>query len=285
VSDPDWLENMRVGPPHDRLPEGEGPFGYAKSNPVPGDGYAYVKRLRCSDSQPFEIISRANVGDGPDGHFVDQFTIVCADTKHIVELYVDMYHPGVSSLIPDGLRFVEEATAENTRVPLSSEDLGLLAARAAVDGVMNREAGIDILVGANLGEDVRSGTQYWVEASIFVFFHLEMILVEEFPQICDAAIATGRSTLHQHFSSFFESQQEQAPSLERWTDLNDRRSASYAEAAAAAMSGKSPLALGQLAARHLANREGDAEVALKLTVFHRTFLKHIGAAFRGFKSS
>lgn len=100
--------NMSVGPPHDRLLEGVGPFGYAKSNPVPGDGYAYIKRLRCSDSKPFEIVMRANVGAGPDGHFVDRLTIVCADNEHLVELYMDMYHPGVSPVVPEGLTLVDD---------------------------------------------------------------------------------------------------------------------------------------------------------------------------------
>lgn len=41
---------------------------------------------------------------GPDGHMIDQFELICRrHTCHLI-LYLDMYHPGPSTLLPDGLR-------------------------------------------------------------------------------------------------------------------------------------------------------------------------------------
>lgn len=44
-----------------------------------------------------------SVGEGPDGHTVDLYKLVCSKTKCKISLYFDLYHGSASKLLPQGL--------------------------------------------------------------------------------------------------------------------------------------------------------------------------------------
>ena len=100
--------NFEIGPCCDIVPGAQGLFGHDKRNPIPGDAYAYCRRLRCPDGHPYNVLLRANVGAGPDGHIVDRFQLACVGGEHHLELYFDMYHPGQSSCVPEGVHVIAD---------------------------------------------------------------------------------------------------------------------------------------------------------------------------------
>jgi hypothetical protein len=80
-----------------------GEFGLAATNPIPGDAAQYCARLRCPAGHPFWFRRRGSDGACADGHIVDQLELACFGREYQCGLYVDLYHPGCSTLTPSGL--------------------------------------------------------------------------------------------------------------------------------------------------------------------------------------
>jgi hypothetical protein len=84
-----------------------GRFGYDRTNPVPvsfvwGE-QAYLEALRCGCGVGFSFKRAGSVGLGPDGHILDLYELVCANGVHHASPFFDMYHRGMTALIPDGM--------------------------------------------------------------------------------------------------------------------------------------------------------------------------------------
>jgi hypothetical protein len=104
---PDVGAGFAIKPQSDTIPNASGRFGYEKSNPIPvclQEGELdYLARLRCECGEPFAFHRMGSFGQGPDGHAVDGYELICGNRQHRITLYLDMYHAGPSSLVPDGL--------------------------------------------------------------------------------------------------------------------------------------------------------------------------------------
>ncbi len=98
---------LTPGPQVDTIPGATGRFGYDQSNPIavsgpPGE-LDYLARLRCECGQPFLFQRLGSYDPAPDGHIVDGYELVCRARQHRFILYLDMYHSGSSSRVPEGL--------------------------------------------------------------------------------------------------------------------------------------------------------------------------------------
>ena len=95
----------------DTISDAEGRFGYDRTNPVPvymdKGQREYISKLLCPCSVLFDFERAGNVGQGVDGHIVDEYKLICKNKKHNITLYMDMYHHGPSSNIPEGLSTIE----------------------------------------------------------------------------------------------------------------------------------------------------------------------------------
>jgi hypothetical protein len=104
---PEVRDALETGPQVDTIPQASGRFGYDRSNPVPVCGppgeLDYLARLRCEGGEPFLFHRLGSYDPGPDGHIVDGYELVCRKGQHRITLYLDMYHAGSSSLVPEGL--------------------------------------------------------------------------------------------------------------------------------------------------------------------------------------
>jgi hypothetical protein len=86
------------------------PLG-SEANPVrasmpPGER-AYIARLRCSNGQAPEIVSRGSTGTGPFGNILDLYSLRCAaGTPATAEIYIDMYHDHVETQAVPGFAIV-----------------------------------------------------------------------------------------------------------------------------------------------------------------------------------
>lgn len=97
-----------------QLPNAEGEFGRAPSNPIPVNAsygeVTYLSRLRVKETgQPVAFHRLGSFGsnhvcDNP----VDGFEIISLDGTFRDKLYFDMYHDGQSSKVPEGYTMVEE---------------------------------------------------------------------------------------------------------------------------------------------------------------------------------
>jgi hypothetical protein len=98
---------LAPGPQVDTTPHASGRFGYDRTNPIPVCGppgeLDYLARLRCEGGEPFLFHRLGSYDPGPDGHIVDGYELVCRKGQHRIILYMDMYHAGSSSLLPEGL--------------------------------------------------------------------------------------------------------------------------------------------------------------------------------------
>ena len=113
-----WLKRRRdprahlektfaIGSQVDTVPNAAGRFGYDQTNPIPvhkqhGE-LEYLAALRCECGGPFVFHRVGSFGHGPDGHIVDGYDLVCGTRRHRTQLFMDMYHAGPSSLLPEGL--------------------------------------------------------------------------------------------------------------------------------------------------------------------------------------
>lgn len=98
-------------PQIDTTENSSGRFGYDKTNPIPvfmQDGEInYLARLMCECGKPFVFHRNCSCGPGPDGDIVDKYELVCMKRVHQITLYMDMYHFGSSTLVPEGLKLGE----------------------------------------------------------------------------------------------------------------------------------------------------------------------------------
>jgi len=86
------------------------PLG-SEANPVrsampPGER-AYIARLRCSDGNAPEIVSRGSTGVGPFGNILDNYSVRCVSgTPATASIYMDMYHDHVETRAVPGFTIV-----------------------------------------------------------------------------------------------------------------------------------------------------------------------------------
>lgn len=107
----------------DMVPNAQGRFGYNKTNPIPVEDQLgqlhYLACLRCPCGEPFDFHRLGNFGSGPDGHVIDGYEIICKNRNHKFFLYMDMYHQGPSTLLPEGL---SQGEPEGVGVPFHVND-------------------------------------------------------------------------------------------------------------------------------------------------------------------
>jgi len=83
------------------------PLGSAE-NPVranmPPGQVAYLRRLRCADSQAPSFVRQGSMGLGPYGRILDAYELTCAGSSPgSAVVYIDMYHPNhVETRAPAG---------------------------------------------------------------------------------------------------------------------------------------------------------------------------------------
>jgi len=99
------MSEFRPGNACDQVEGATGRFGYEVSNPVPGDACLYCVSLRCPEDHPFWFERRGSWLDAPDGHITDRIQLTCFGGETRITLFFDMYHPGSSRLLPEGLSF------------------------------------------------------------------------------------------------------------------------------------------------------------------------------------
>ena len=89
-----------------------GEFGYDRTNPIPVNDPSgerlYIESLQCECGVPFLYQRIGSVGIGPDGHFLDLYTLIYKNFKHKIELFFDMYHGTQSQLIPKGMEKISK---------------------------------------------------------------------------------------------------------------------------------------------------------------------------------
>ena len=103
-----YLAQADVGERVDTIPGASGRFGYDPTNPIPvhhpeGE-YDYLISLQSPCYRPFRFHRPGSLEPGPDGHHIDQIDLICRRGCCQITLYMDMYHPGPSALLPEGLR-------------------------------------------------------------------------------------------------------------------------------------------------------------------------------------
>jgi len=93
----------------DQLANAAGEFGRSPTNPIPVNSivgeFKYLNRLRCSCGSGliFHRLGSLEVGDISGN--VDVFESVCLQGKHWDILYLHLYHPRRSTLLPKGYTF------------------------------------------------------------------------------------------------------------------------------------------------------------------------------------
>ncbi len=99
-------EMLKACPAYDCDPNGSGPFGFCETNPIPVNGpigqLAYLSRLETIRGQRilFHRIGAFNT--------IDVFEAVSFSGDEWFILFIDLYHPRRSRLLPDGFRFTQE---------------------------------------------------------------------------------------------------------------------------------------------------------------------------------
>ncbi len=103
------FEQLSRGDTHpcDQIDGASGEFGLAQSNPIPcfepqGER-SYCSKLLCPHGHSFWFHRLGSDGEGPDGHVVDMIEMLCFAGETRIVLYFDMYHHGVSRLVPKDL--------------------------------------------------------------------------------------------------------------------------------------------------------------------------------------
>lgn len=93
-------------PAYDKAPDGTGPFGFTETNPIPVNGpigqLAYLSKLETLTGQRV-LFHRIGAID-----YVDVFEAVSFDGSQWFILFVDLYHPRRSRLLPEGFKFTTE---------------------------------------------------------------------------------------------------------------------------------------------------------------------------------
>lgn len=93
-------------PACDRDPEGAGPFGFVETNPIPVNGWvgelAYLSKLETVRGERIFFHRLGSIDT------TDVFEAVTFSGSEWFILFVDMYYPLRSRLMPDGFRFRKE---------------------------------------------------------------------------------------------------------------------------------------------------------------------------------
>ncbi len=99
---PELREALRQAPRYDVDPNGSGPFGLCKTNPIPVNGpigeMAYLSKL-LTDAGEHLLFHRYGSVD-----FIDVYEAVTFSGGQWFIFYLDMYHPRKSRLAPRGFR-------------------------------------------------------------------------------------------------------------------------------------------------------------------------------------
>lgn len=97
---------LKSRPAYDKAPDGTGPFGFTETNPIPVNGpigqLAYLSKLETLTGQRV-LFHRIGAID-----YVDVFEAVSFDGSQWFILFVDLYHPRRSRLLPEGFKFTTE---------------------------------------------------------------------------------------------------------------------------------------------------------------------------------
>lgn len=97
---------LESAPGYDKDPNGEGPFGFTETNPVPVNGpigqLSYLSKLETQSGQRilFHRLGAINK--------VDVFEAVSFNGNEWFILFMDFYHSRRSRLVPQGFRFTKE---------------------------------------------------------------------------------------------------------------------------------------------------------------------------------
>jgi hypothetical protein len=102
------LKEILQGLDCDKLPGGQGEFGRITTNPIPVNGIGgeimYLPRLRCKCGCGIFFHRLGSYREEKIGTTIDVFETVCINGKHWDILYLDMYHPRRSTLVPKGYK-------------------------------------------------------------------------------------------------------------------------------------------------------------------------------------
>ena len=104
------VDSRKDGVDTDDIPQGYGPFGLCKTNPVPTRSVPgsneYLSRLRTKDGRPIES-SRIGSMSAPDvtSGMVDMYSISSGDVN-LGTVYLCPYHKKNSGKAPEGFRLV-----------------------------------------------------------------------------------------------------------------------------------------------------------------------------------
>lgn len=97
---------IEAAPAYDKDPNGTGPFGFVETNPIPVNGpvgeLSYLSKLETQSGQRILFHRLGAIGT------VDVFEAVSFNGREWFILFVDLYHPRRSRLVPDGFQFTKE---------------------------------------------------------------------------------------------------------------------------------------------------------------------------------
>lgn len=105
--DPKLREFLTRAPHYDKSPNGSGPFGLCKTNPIPTNGpigeLAYLSKLVTNGGERI-LFHRLGAADN-----IDIFEAVTFSGGQWFIFFLDMYHPKKSRIAPDGFRLSPKA--------------------------------------------------------------------------------------------------------------------------------------------------------------------------------
>jgi hypothetical protein len=105
--DPKLREDLTRAPYYDKSPNGSGPFGLCKTNPIPTNGpigeLAYLSKLVTNGGERL-LFHRLGAVDN-----IDIFEAVTFSGGQWFIFFLDMYHPKKSRIAPDGFRLSQKA--------------------------------------------------------------------------------------------------------------------------------------------------------------------------------
>jgi hypothetical protein len=108
LPDPEIRDVLKRAPFYDKSPNGFGPFGFCKTNPIPTNGpigeLAYLSKLVTNGGERLLFHRLGSVDDN-----IDIFEAVTFSGGQWFILFLDMYHPKKSRLAPAGFVLSKEA--------------------------------------------------------------------------------------------------------------------------------------------------------------------------------
>lgn len=104
---PNVRRSLMSGDDCDTLPHAHGDFGRCPTNPIPVNGpigeVLYLSHLRTVEGSPL-MFHRLGTEDGTAAP-VDVYEVLSLDRRHRETLFLSMYHPRKSRLVPDGYEY------------------------------------------------------------------------------------------------------------------------------------------------------------------------------------